>query len=204
MSSCWGAVTANNPLTSNSCRFSCWPECARRRGTSAAVHGVPRFLRFPQAEHDILMRQFLQEKYAATHIDVLISTSRDALDFVLQHRNALFPNVPYIFAFVTPYEVPDLHLPNGVVGILERYDFAKTLEMAHRLQPQARRVVVVSAQPRTTRCSRALPSGSCGSMALDSRSLFVGTAPRSDSRGGRAPPQGHDRPVPDRVPRWRR
>ena len=102
------------------------------------------FVRFPQAEHKMLMRQFLQEKYAATRIDLLISTSRDALDFVLQHRNALFPNVPYIFAFVSPYELPALRLPNDVIGILERYDFAKTLEMAQRLQPQARRVVVVS------------------------------------------------------------
>ena len=102
------------------------------------------FVRFPQAEHKMLMRQFLQEKYAATRIDLLISTSRDALDFVLQHRNVLFPNVPYIFAFVSPYELPALRLPNDVVGILERYDFAKTLEMAQRLQPQARRVVVVS------------------------------------------------------------
>ena len=102
------------------------------------------FIRFPQAEHRTLMRQFLQDKYASTRIDVLISTSRDALDFVLQNRNVLFPNVPYIFAFVTPYELPALHLPSNVVGILERYDFAKTLEMAQHLQPQARRVVVVS------------------------------------------------------------
>ena len=102
------------------------------------------FVRFPQAEHKMLMRQFLQEKYAATRIDVLISTSADGLDFVLQDRNALFPNVPYIFAFVSTYELPARHLPNDVIGILERYDFAKTLEMAQRLQPQARRVVVVS------------------------------------------------------------
>ena len=102
------------------------------------------FVRFPQAEHKMRMRQFLQEKYAATRIDLLISTSADGLDFVLQDRNALFPNVPYIFAFVSTYEVPARHLPNDVIGILERYDFAKTLEMAQRLQPQARRVVVVS------------------------------------------------------------
>ena len=50
------------------------------------------FVRFPQAEHKMRMRQFLQEKYTATHIDLLISTSADGLDFVLQHRNALFPN----------------------------------------------------------------------------------------------------------------
>ena len=100
--------------------------------------------RFPHAEHMMRMRQFLQEKYAATRIDLLISTSPHVLDFVLKHRDALFPNVPYIFAFVTTYELPARRLPNDVIGILERFDFAKTLEMAQRLQPQARRVVVVS------------------------------------------------------------
>ena len=100
--------------------------------------------RFPQVEHSMRMRQFLQEKYAATRIDLLISTSPYALDFVLQHRNALFPNVPVVFALVSTYELPAQRLPNDVIGILDRFDLAKTLEMALRLQPQARRVVVVS------------------------------------------------------------
>ena len=90
------------------------------------------------------MRQFLQEKYAATRIDLVISTSPFALDFVLQHRNALFPNVPFVYALVSPYELPAQRLPNDVIGILDRFDLAKTLEMALRLQPQARRVVVVT------------------------------------------------------------
>ena len=102
------------------------------------------FTRFPQIEHSIRMKKYLREKYAATRIDLVISTSPMALDFVLQHRNALFPNVPVVYALVSTYELPAQRLPNDVIGIQDRFDPAKTLEMAKRLQPQARRVVVVT------------------------------------------------------------
>ena len=102
------------------------------------------FARFPQVEHSMRMQQFLREKYAATRIDLVISTSPFALDFVLQHRSALFPNVPFVYALVSTYELPAQRLPNDVIGIQDRFDPAKTLEMALRLQPQARRVVVVT------------------------------------------------------------
>jgi len=100
--------------------------------------------RFPQIEHAMRMREFLQEKYAATRIDLVISTSPVTLDFVLQHRNTLFPNVPVVFALVSEYELPAKRLPDDVIGILDRFDLAKTLEMAQRLQPRASQVVVVS------------------------------------------------------------
>ena len=42
------------------------------------------------------------------------------------------------------YELPAQRLPNDVIGIQDRFDPAKTLKMALGLQPQARRVVVVT------------------------------------------------------------
>ena len=46
--------------------------------------------RFPQAEHRMRMREFLRSKYAATRIDLVISTSPFALDFI-----AGAPPVPF-------------------------------------------------------------------------------------------------------------
>ena len=60
--------------------------------------------RFPQAEHSIRMLQSLREKYAAIRIDLVISTSPFALNFILQHRNTLFPNVPVVYSLVSTYE----------------------------------------------------------------------------------------------------
>ena len=100
--------------------------------------------RFPQAEHSLRMREFLRGKYAATRIDLVISTSPSSLDFIAQHRDALFPSVPVVYALVSKLELPPRPLPSDLIGILDRFDLVKTLEMARRLQPRADRVVIVT------------------------------------------------------------
>src|SRR5215475_14594229 len=90
------------------------------------------------------MEAFLRDKYAATRIDLVISVSPMALQFLLDHRSVLFMGVPIIFALVSPHELPARPLPSDVIGILDRFDPVGTLELALRLQPGARRVAVVT------------------------------------------------------------
>jgi signal transduction histidine kinase len=99
--------------------------------------------RFPQLEQRERALRMLREKYAATRIDLLVATSPPALRFVLENRIAL-PQVPVLFALVSEQEVPPGPLPRDVLGVLDRFDPAKTVEMARQLQPDARRVVIVS------------------------------------------------------------
>jgi signal transduction histidine kinase len=100
--------------------------------------------RFPQPEQLERMRRLLQEKYQATRFDLVIATSPPALRFALEQRKALFPSVPLLFALVSEEELPPGSMPEDVVGVLDRFDPVKTVEMARRLQPNARRAVVVS------------------------------------------------------------
>ena len=100
--------------------------------------------RFPQTEHRMRMQQLLQDKYAATRIDLVVSTSPFALNFVLEHRASLFPRAPVVYALVSNLELPPRPIPPDVIGIVDRFDPAKTLDMARRLQPHARRVVIVT------------------------------------------------------------
>ena len=100
--------------------------------------------RFPQVENRLRMSRLLREKYAAIPIHLVITTSPYALGFVMEYQQALFPNVPVVFALVSAGELPPQPLPNHMIGILDRFDLGKTFEMARRLQPDARRVVVVT------------------------------------------------------------
>jgi signal transduction histidine kinase len=100
--------------------------------------------RFSQPEQRERTRQFLRDKYKATKLDLVITTSPPALRFALEHRTALFPGVPLIFALVSEQELPLGPLPDDVVGVLDRFDPTKTVQMARRLQPDARRAVIVS------------------------------------------------------------
>jgi signal transduction histidine kinase len=99
--------------------------------------------RFPQAEQRERALQMIREKYASTRIDLLVAASPPALRFVLEYRIAL-PQVPVIFALVSEQELPPGRLPRDVLGVLDQFDPARTVELARQLQPNARRAVIVS------------------------------------------------------------
>ncbi len=100
--------------------------------------------RFSQPEHEARMEMFLREKYAALPIDLVITTGQQALNFVMRRRASLFREVPVLFSGVSE-DTPALqNLPPGVSGVVSRLDPVQTLELALRLQPDARQAVVVS------------------------------------------------------------
>jgi signal transduction histidine kinase len=88
--------------------------------------------------------EWLRSKYADQPPDVVVafgtSTARrlDLLDA------PLFAGVPSVFAALDPLLFPDLALPPGADAIWLRYDVGETLGAALRLQPAARRAVLVA------------------------------------------------------------
>src|SRR5262249_36735318 len=67
-----------------------------------------------------------------------------ALDYALEHRATLFAGVPLVYALVSSYELPPRPIPSDVIGVLDRFDPLKTVEMARQLQPRAGSVVIVT------------------------------------------------------------
>jgi PAS domain-containing protein len=100
--------------------------------------------RFPGSEQAARMEAFLREKYTNHPIDLLISTGPEALDFLLQRRASLFINTPLIYALVSDEGVRARNLPDGVAGVVSRYDLGQTAQLALQLQPDARHLVVVT------------------------------------------------------------
>jgi PAS domain S-box-containing protein len=110
------------------------------------VEIFPEFLdavRFPGAEHEARMVALLREKYATGRIDLVLSMGPEALAFLGRNRAALFPGAAVICAGVTAEELQTHSLSNAT-GVLSRYDPVETLELALRLQPHARHLVVVT------------------------------------------------------------
>lgn len=115
-------------------------------GLSARVEVFSEFLdteRFPGPEQATRMAVFLADKYARSRLDLVIATGSEALDFMLQRRAALFSEAPLVFAGISEDELEARQLPAGVTGIVSLSDPKPTLDLALRLQPKARRVVVV-------------------------------------------------------------
>lgn len=102
------------------------------------------FARFPRAQHDADLHNYLQKRYADRRIDLVIPIFGPALEFTLDHRKTLFPDQPIVFCFVDEREAPMASLPPDVTGVYLHYDFERTLKLATTLQPDAKEIVLVA------------------------------------------------------------
>jgi hypothetical protein len=100
--------------------------------------------RFPGQAHIDRSARFLAGKYAEAPPDVLIPLGRAAIPFMVKYRDVIAPQVPIIFVNVPAGEVTEANALANTVSVVTEYNFAKTLELARRLQPAARNLVVVA------------------------------------------------------------
>jgi len=96
--------------------------------------------RFPDARYRAAFRDFLRLKYKGQQFDLLIAFENTSLDFAGQIRDDLAPNAPVLFSGSEPGV---RRIPNST-GIIDQPDFSRTLRLALQLQPDTRRVFVVS------------------------------------------------------------
>ncbi len=85
-----------------------------------------------------------QRKYEKVNFDVVITSDRKALEFLLDNRGVIAPGVPIVF-----FEVSNLgtNLADGqpnVTGVSESADFVTTLDLAFALHPELKRIVFIS------------------------------------------------------------
>ncbi|MCP4340167.1 MAG: hypothetical protein GY799_15070 [Desulfobulbaceae bacterium] len=72
--------------------------------------------------------------------DIIILSDNDALNFVNRHRYDLFKNIPVVFCGVNDLKDSDIAAGN-ITGVVEVYDFTRTLEVAKTLHPTKNRLV---------------------------------------------------------------
>jgi PAS domain S-box-containing protein len=94
----------------------------------------------PQRE----LRALLRRKYESHSIDLIVAAGSRALRVAHHNRAELFSGAPLVFLGVDRSGVADLRLGTDVTGTWLRQDWAETLELARRLQPDTRRAVVVA------------------------------------------------------------
>ena len=100
--------------------------------------------RFPEAQYGGDIVRYLRARYGTRKPDVLIALVNTTLQFVLDHRDELFPGVPIVFADVDHREVEGRQMPPNVAGLWMAWDYQRTLELALQLQPETREVVCVT------------------------------------------------------------
>ena len=102
------------------------------------------FARFPTAEHETNLTRYLRERYAGRKIDLIMPVSSLSLRFLLRHREEIFPGVPIVYAVQSAAEVDAALLPPDVTGVAAEMNVRGTVDLALRLQPEAREIVCVA------------------------------------------------------------
>jgi PAS domain S-box-containing protein len=124
-------------------------EAARKRLLERTGNKVEIYIdfldlvRFPDDAHAQRTARFLAEKYARTPLDLVIVLNTESQRFATRYRNIFAPDVPIVFCCVTRALMDSAPLPPDVTGIVSEYDITKSVELARRLQPDARNIVYI-------------------------------------------------------------
>ena len=96
---------------------------------------------------DTSLRDYIRMKFRDRPLDALIADGAPAVQFALQHRAELFPDVPIVFvSATTPREVLEGKVAR-VTGVLRGPSHVETLDLALKLHPATRRIQVVAYAP---------------------------------------------------------
>ncbi|QPM90274.1 sensor histidine kinase [Pseudooceanicola algae] len=100
--------------------------------------------RFSDAESQQRIFTAMAAKYDNREPDVLVAFGTLALQFVLDHRNEAWLDGPVIFGATNPETENMTLLGDQVGGVSSVFEVSATIDLARALQPQAKRIHVIS------------------------------------------------------------
>src|SRR5215510_10446723 len=103
--------------------------------------------RFPDANHALVLRNYLKEKYRGMKMDVIVAFPDTALDFLVHNRD-LFPDVPIVYVASKKPE-PGTE-PASSTGLWAGPNIKDSLEIALQLLPGTQQVFVSGSTLNTT------------------------------------------------------
>ena len=99
--------------------------------------------RWPEAETESAVHDYLRHRYAQKRPSVIIAVAQPAISFMRLYGEELFPGVP-IVAFGARDMLRDWDPRHPITAALSRIEIKGTLELALRLQPRTREVLLIS------------------------------------------------------------
>jgi len=86
---------------------------------------------------------FWKKKYEGRKVDLIIVCVASAVDLLSRHSAELFPGTPAVFCVFFEQQLSGIKTAPAVTGVWSAPPFRPTLELALRLHPDTRRVLVV-------------------------------------------------------------
>jgi signal transduction histidine kinase len=100
--------------------------------------------RFDWKQYEAEFLALLVKKYGGLRIDVVVAITQPALDFANDYGQQLWPGASIVFQAISARKLDKATLPVRVTGVVNPEDVDGTLDLARRLQPHARRILVIA------------------------------------------------------------
>ncbi|NLI81225.1 MAG: PAS domain S-box protein [Deltaproteobacteria bacterium] len=120
----------------------------------------------------LLLEQY-RLKYAGERFDAVVSLDDDAFQFLLRHRDKLFPGTPVVFCGVNHLEKEMLQEQEGFTGVVETTDIADSIEIGLHLHGEIENVFVITDNTTSGRVNRAVIEEIDHSRRFPARFLFL-------------------------------
>lgn len=101
-------------------------------------------VRFTGAGQSATMEEFLRERHRDTPPVAWIALGPQALDFLMQRRDTLFPGTPIVFGAIDTRQVDSLTNQRGLAGRPMDWSIRPLLDQLPEIRPEARRILLVS------------------------------------------------------------
>lgn len=101
--------------------------------------------RIPGEEYfkQLIKFEHYKRQLANIDFDVVITSDNNALRFVVDNGDRLYPDVPVVFCGVNNFHPGMLKGKKNITGVVERIDYKSTLELMKQLHPDRSKVMVI-------------------------------------------------------------
>lgn len=90
-----------------------------------------------------ILLDLYEHKYAGRNMDLIIAVDVSATDFLINHGQTLFPDVPIVFISAAR-DMKKIGIRAKITGLLSDLDVKGTLELAIKLHPEAKQYATIS------------------------------------------------------------
>lgn len=116
-------------------------------GNTSSVDLYAEFLdavRFPNPAQSAAMEEFLRIRHGDAPPDAWIALGAQALDFLMQRRDTLFPGTPIVVGGIDTSRIASLTDRRSVTGRPMEWSITPLLEQLPEMRPEIRKILLVS------------------------------------------------------------
>ena len=98
--------------------------------------------RFDEEAYRDSLAETLHRGYSGVKLDLVVTAGYEVLQFAMQHRAQMFPDVPIVFTDVPAQEAQNLF--PGVTGVVSPLGMRETIDLALQLNPDTSSVAIIT------------------------------------------------------------